>query len=159
MPIISPIEAKSVRGRLTLGLIIALLALGGVTMVYPFAIMVSGALRSEMDEADLDLVLLNWGADVAGLPPEWINERPATDIVGQAALDRVLLNWGAAALEGQVLPGRESLSGRESPRDERVGGQDTADRDLAFATFAAAETNTPLRHGLLAALVTGRLTL
>lgn len=36
--------------------IVAALTLGGLTTVYPFAIMVSGALRSELDESDLDLV-------------------------------------------------------------------------------------------------------
>jgi ABC-type glycerol-3-phosphate transport system permease component len=32
------------------------LSLGGLTMLYPFAIMISGSLRSELDETDLDLV-------------------------------------------------------------------------------------------------------
>src|SRR4051794_17997143 len=32
------------------------LSVGAVTMVYPFLIMMSGSLRTEMDEADLNLV-------------------------------------------------------------------------------------------------------
>ncbi|HUT62002.1 MAG TPA: hypothetical protein VNA25_29545, partial [Phycisphaerae bacterium] len=56
MSIISKLEGRSLRGRLTLAVIIALLVLGGLTTVYPFAVMISGALRSEMDERDLDLV-------------------------------------------------------------------------------------------------------
>jgi hypothetical protein len=42
-----------------------------------------------VEQADLDLVLLNWGeAEPAG----WPNDVPA--IVGQSALDGLLLNWG-----------------------------------------------------------------
>jgi multiple sugar transport system permease protein len=56
MPIISKVEAQTTRGRIVQGIILTVLTIGGLTMLYPFAIMVSGALRSEMDEADLDLV-------------------------------------------------------------------------------------------------------
>jgi ABC-type glycerol-3-phosphate transport system permease component len=56
MPIISKIEAKSLRGRLLYAAIFLVLSLGGLTMVYPFVIMVSGSLRSEMDESNLDIV-------------------------------------------------------------------------------------------------------
>lgn len=56
MSIISKIEAKTRRGRLLHALIFAVLTLGGITMLYPFVIMVSGSLRSEMDETDLDMV-------------------------------------------------------------------------------------------------------
>lgn len=48
------------------------------------------------EQADLDLVLLHWGAAVATLPIEWNNERPMSGILDQAELDGVLLNWGAA---------------------------------------------------------------
>jgi multiple sugar transport system permease protein len=56
MPIISNIEARSLCGRLLHLAIILALVIGGFTMLYPMAIMVSGSLRSEMDEADLDLI-------------------------------------------------------------------------------------------------------
>ena len=56
MPIVSKVEARSRRGRIVFAIILVLLTLGGITMLYPFAIMVSGSLRSEMDESDLDLV-------------------------------------------------------------------------------------------------------
>jgi hypothetical protein len=46
-----------------------------------------------VDQADLDLALLNWGQPGADAPQEWINFRPG-GIVDQAALDGVLLNWG-----------------------------------------------------------------
>jgi len=56
MPVISKIEAKTLRGRLLHAMIFFVLTLGGITMVYPFIIMVSGSLRSEMDEVDLDVL-------------------------------------------------------------------------------------------------------
>ena len=56
MAILGHVESKSLRGRLIqLGIIIAL-TVGGLSMIYPFAIMVSGSFRSEMDAADFDLV-------------------------------------------------------------------------------------------------------
>ena len=56
MAIISKVEAKSLKGRLTHAAMFLVLTLGGLTMVYPFLVMVSGSLRSEMDETDLDVV-------------------------------------------------------------------------------------------------------
>ena len=56
MPILTPVEAKSVSGRLLHLAIFLVLLVGGVTMVYPFAVMIAGSLRSEMDESQLDLV-------------------------------------------------------------------------------------------------------
>lgn len=49
-----------------------------------------------VEQADLDLVLLNWGADGLALPPAWINDLP-TGRIDQAELDSVLLNWGNTA--------------------------------------------------------------
>ncbi len=51
----------------------------------------------QVEQGDLDLVLMNWGAGVAGLSSEWINDRPIIGIVDQEELDAVLLNWGSAA--------------------------------------------------------------
>jgi multiple sugar transport system permease protein len=56
MPIISTVESRSKRGRLIQAGIIIVLTLGGITMIYPFLIMISGSLRSEMDSADISLV-------------------------------------------------------------------------------------------------------
>ena len=53
--------------------------------------------NGQTEQGDLDLVLLNWGANAADLPETWTNERPADGVVDQAELDRVLLNWGAGA--------------------------------------------------------------
>jgi hypothetical protein len=46
-----------------------------------------------VEQADLDLVLLNWGADAATPPAGWINHLPV-GVIDQTELDAVLLNWG-----------------------------------------------------------------
>jgi hypothetical protein len=51
---------------------------------------------SRVDQADLDLVLLNWGADAATPPVGWVSNLP-TGLVDQQELDSLLLNWGSAA--------------------------------------------------------------
>lgn len=56
MPIFIKVESKTVSGRLFHAATFLFLTLGGMTMIYPFLLMVSGAFRSEMDENDLDLV-------------------------------------------------------------------------------------------------------
>lgn len=60
-----------------------------------------------VSQADLDLVLLNWGNDSGVAPPGWIKGFPIEPdpgqlmpIVSQNELDAVLLNWGA----GQASP-------------------------------------------------------
>jgi hypothetical protein len=47
-----------------------------------------------VDQGDLDLVLLNWGADAVTPPQGWVSELPSGKI-DQDELDGVLLNWGA----------------------------------------------------------------
>ena len=44
-------------------------------------------------QADLDLVLLNWGKTSPPVPAGWVNQVPA-GLIGQAALDGALLHWG-----------------------------------------------------------------
>lgn len=56
MPIISPVEARSVRGRLLLTGITVALTIGAVTMVYPFLVMLGGSVTSEMDATDMRVV-------------------------------------------------------------------------------------------------------
>ncbi len=52
----------------------------------------------QVEQADLDLVLQNWGDDTTavGIPAGWINDQPV-GLVDQAELDKVLLNWGATS--------------------------------------------------------------
>ena len=56
MPIISTIEAKQPRGRLLHAAMFVALGIGGLAMLYPFLVMVSGSVRTEMDEQNLNLV-------------------------------------------------------------------------------------------------------
>ena len=56
MPIFTKVESKSLSGRLFHTATFIFLTLGGITMIYPFILMISGAFRSEVDETDLDLV-------------------------------------------------------------------------------------------------------
>jgi hypothetical protein len=52
-----------------------------------------------VEQADLDLVLLNWGQ--SGVPAGWTNDLPDGNI-DQAELDGVLLNWGNVAALGSA---------------------------------------------------------
>ncbi|MCF7837163.1 MAG: ABC transporter permease subunit [Candidatus Marinimicrobia bacterium] len=56
MSILTTVEAQSPKGRLFQAVVFLLLIAGGITMVYPFVLMVSGALRSEMDVASMTAV-------------------------------------------------------------------------------------------------------
>jgi hypothetical protein len=49
-----------------------------------------------VEQADLDLVLLNWGDQTPPVPSGWIVDSPR-GAIDQAELDAVLLNWGATA--------------------------------------------------------------
>jgi len=54
-----------------------------------------------VDQGDLDLVLLNWGAD-GDVPPEsWVSDLPL-GAIDQGELDKVLLNWGSSAVAGMA---------------------------------------------------------
>lgn len=56
MSVLTKVETKSAKGILFLSGVIIALLLGSVTMIYPFIIMMSGSLRSEMDSARLDVM-------------------------------------------------------------------------------------------------------
>jgi hypothetical protein len=58
----------------------------------------------QVEQADLDLVLLNWGQPGAPPPAAWTSDLPM-GAIDQAELDRVLLNWGNAAALGGGLAG------------------------------------------------------
>jgi hypothetical protein len=63
--------------------------LGGSVDPLPGDYNASGA----VEQADLDLVLLNWGNAAALAPPIWTSNLP-TGTIDQDELDGVLLNWG-----------------------------------------------------------------
>ncbi len=49
----------------------------------------------QVEQADLDLALQNWGRPATSLPATWVRWQPADGIVDQAELDAVLQNWGS----------------------------------------------------------------
>lgn len=57
-----------------------------------------------VEQADLDLVLLNWGNATPPVPAGWVNNLPSGGI-DQQELDNVLLNWGNAASSAQLASG------------------------------------------------------
>jgi hypothetical protein len=63
-----------------------------------------------VEQADLDLVLLNWGQAAAPPPDGWVNELPG-GFIDQEELDRVLLGWGDAA----VFPSSQGAQGVPEP--------------------------------------------
>lgn len=56
MSVLTQIEARSPKGVAFRALVILLLIAGGATMVFPFVLMFSGSLRSEMDSAEMDVI-------------------------------------------------------------------------------------------------------
>ena len=56
MPVILPSEKGQLRSRLVYFVLYASLALGSLTMVYPFLLMASGSFKSRVDVQELDLV-------------------------------------------------------------------------------------------------------
>ena len=56
MPVILPSEKRQFRSRLVYFVLYASLALGSLSMVYPFLLMASGSFKSRVDVQDLDLV-------------------------------------------------------------------------------------------------------
>jgi hypothetical protein len=68
-----------------------------------------------VDQRDLDLVLLNWGAPAEPPPASWVNGLP-DGIIGQAELDQVLLNWGAMQLsQSPPQPAAVTLTSKSEP--------------------------------------------
>jgi hypothetical protein len=57
-----------------------------------------------VEQADLDLVLLNWGTDASSAPAIWTNDLPS-GVVDQDELDRVLLGWGNTTMSTARTPG------------------------------------------------------
>ncbi len=56
MTILTKVEAKGWRGRLFLTGVTLTVIIGSITMLYPFMIMTSGAMRSDMDDDDMGVV-------------------------------------------------------------------------------------------------------
>ncbi len=70
-----------------------------VTFVWETLAAVAGDYNGngQVEQADLDLVLQNWGAPAESIPVGWAEQRPSDGIVDQTELDAVLQNWGMVA--------------------------------------------------------------
>jgi len=116
MPIISRVEANSPRGKMLYASIIFGLTLGGVTMVYPFVIMLSGTVRSEMDETDLDVVPEYMAKDAA-LYRKFLETKynQAADQLNRSH-GRLNFDFDGAALPGAPAPERK-MGKKESAQE------------------------------------------
>jgi multiple sugar transport system permease protein len=56
MPIISPIGRKQPKTRFLISLIYVALIVGAITMIYPFLLMISGSLKSNVDQRQWDVI-------------------------------------------------------------------------------------------------------
>lgn len=84
MPIISSVNARSWQGKALFGTISVLLILGAVTMIYPFMLMLSGSIRSEVDGNDLALVPKFWHDDVV-LYQKYVESKYGNPVILQRA--------------------------------------------------------------------------
>lgn len=103
MPIISRMERRTWWGRFVMSLIFGLLTLGGLSILYPFAIMVSGSLRSEMDETQLNFIPAFLVSDVA-LYQKFLEYKYNQDVeaMNRAHLSRRFSFHDAARPEGDA---------------------------------------------------------
>jgi hypothetical protein len=106
--------------------------------------------NGRVEQADLDLVLLNWGRDASTPPGGWVNDLPDGRI-DQEELDAVLLHWGdvaagqasaspvVAALESDLRddsPVRRRAGDRAGLRGHRPLRLSLAEIDRAFGDLA-----------------------
>jgi len=96
MPIISRIGRRSVKVRLLIGAIYALLIGGAVTMVYPFALMIAGSTKSSVDKSEVRLIpgyltddTMLWRKHVEGLFSESIEMMRQTHYLDSPAFEFV----------------------------------------------------------------------
>ncbi|MBN2307731.1 MAG: carbohydrate ABC transporter permease [Candidatus Hydrogenedentes bacterium] len=75
MPIISKVGRRSLRVRALFALIYTLLIVGSVTMVYPFAVMVAGSFKSQVDVHDYAELVPRYFFDDAMLYRKYVEER------------------------------------------------------------------------------------
>jgi len=65
MGLLGRVERKSRKGRAFHAAIIAVLVVGSLTTTYPFLVMLSGSVRSELDAVDFNLIPAFWHDDTA----------------------------------------------------------------------------------------------
>jgi hypothetical protein len=68
-----------------------------------------------VEQADLDLVLTNWGRSATPPPANWIHDLP-TGAIDQGELDAVLINWGRSTAGFQSPPAPAELRTADSAK-------------------------------------------
>ena len=93
MPIISRIGAKSLKVRMVYGTIFVVLMLGGVSMVYPFMLMLSGSTKSEADIVHITPYPQFWFDDVK-LFQKYVESKHYVNLVSaERAWGRTIRSW------------------------------------------------------------------
>lgn len=74
MPLATRVGRKSLKARLSMGLIYGILTLGALTTVYPFLVMVATGFKGATDQNDNRLVPLFW-TDGSELEKKWLDDK------------------------------------------------------------------------------------
>lgn len=100
MSILTKVEVKSWQGRLFLATVTVMLIIGGSTMLYPFMIMLAGAMRSDMDASDMS-VMPRYFVDDTELVQKFLETKYNYNIV---SMNRFLQRQDYSFREAAVLP-------------------------------------------------------
>lgn len=129
MAIMSSIEARSWRGRLLYAAIILVLCLGSISILYPFLTMLSGSVRSDLDQVDMGLIPRYW-VDSDMLYRKFLETKYNQDVsaLGQAYNDTffsfrdVPVPQAGPAADEQIALFRRFLQQANFPRHWRILG-------------------------------------
>jgi multiple sugar transport system permease protein len=119
MPLISPVGRKSWRSRLALAVIYAVLALGGLTMVYPFLLMAATGAKGPTDQYDQRILPAYW-SDESELFRKYVDDKYAgkTEPVGWFYGEAVALQL-LSTERPERTPTIQPLTDEEALRFER----------------------------------------
>ena len=106
MPVLTRVKARSTPGRLLQAGVTLALVLGGITMIYPFLLMLSGSVRSEMDIAQMN-VLPDYLKHDDVLVRKFLEMKYCHDVGTMNRLrGRQDLSFELATLPDRIVPGR-----------------------------------------------------
>ncbi len=103
MPILSALQRRSPGGRVLVAGMYVLLVIGAVWMVYPFLLMLSGSVKSGVDQRQLD-VIPRYLYDDATLFRKYEEQRYAPNVDGFEAATRYHDEQGRPAFSLEFLP-------------------------------------------------------
>jgi hypothetical protein len=112
-----------------------------------------------VDAFDLQLIPVASGGGFNSNVLAAITPQAGEPLLAAAVVDEAVAEEDSSAGEAAYPPGDASLGGHASPLDGRVGGEETADRDLTFAAFASRGADLAHPDGLFSALAAGKLAL